>query len=163
VPCPKGKKLKASHRKLGDLVFRYVPSWLPDGTAELLDDVVSEVSECIQCCDHLVIVEGLRRSLADEKDSLEHVHSGLTDSCLEESRFPLRVTHIFSVIVVVIFDGQFVRVNAPLVPRSSTSFQGFKLSTRHQPFLQVLRVYSRRISPPSCCSCHCKGLGQVKG
>jgi hypothetical protein len=45
---------------LGDLVSRYVPSWLPDGTAELLDDVVSEVSECIQCSDHSVIVEGFR-------------------------------------------------------------------------------------------------------
>jgi hypothetical protein len=43
----KAKKLKASHVKLGDLVSRYVPSWQPDGTAELLDDVVSEVSEYI--------------------------------------------------------------------------------------------------------------------
>ncbi len=39
----KAKKLMASHGKLGDLVSRYVPSWLPDGTAELLDDVISEV------------------------------------------------------------------------------------------------------------------------
>ena len=65
--------------------------------AELLDDIISEV--------HLVIVEGFHHSLADEKDSLEHVHSGLVDSCLKESRFPLRVTFIFSVIVIVIFDG----------------------------------------------------------
>jgi hypothetical protein len=71
---------------------RYVHSWLPDGMAELLDDVVSEVLECIQCCYHLVIVEGFCRSLAEEKDSLEHVHSDLADSCLEESLFPLRVT-----------------------------------------------------------------------
>ncbi len=104
MPCPKGKKLKASHEKLEDLVSRYIPSWLPDGMAELLDDVVSEVSECIQCCDHLVIVEGFRRSLAKEKDYLEHVHSGLADSCLEESLFPLRVTCFFSIIVIVIFD-----------------------------------------------------------
>ncbi len=96
MPHPKDKKLKASHGKLRDLVSRYVPSWLPDGTLELLDDVVSEVSECIQCCDHLVVVEGFRRSLAEEKDSLEHVHSGLMDSCLKESRFPLRVTCVFS-------------------------------------------------------------------
>ncbi len=40
--------------------------------AELLDDVVSEVSECIQCGDQLVVVEGFCRSLAEEKDSLEH-------------------------------------------------------------------------------------------
>jgi hypothetical protein len=88
-------------------VSRYIPSWLPDGTAKLLDDVVCEVSECIQCSDHLVVVEveGFCRSLAEEKDSLEHIHSGLVDSCLKESRFPLRVTCIFSVVVVVvIFD-----------------------------------------------------------
>ncbi len=86
-------------------MVRYIPSWLPDGTAELLDDVVSKVSECNQCNDHLVIVEGFFRSLAEEKDSLEHVHSGLADSCVEESRFPLRVTCIFSVVVIVVFDG----------------------------------------------------------
>ncbi len=64
MPCPKGKKLKASHRKLGDLVSRYVPSWLSDGMAELLDDVVSEVLEYIQGDDHLVVMEGFRRSMA---------------------------------------------------------------------------------------------------
>jgi hypothetical protein len=48
VPCPKGKVLKASHRKLGDLVSSYVPSWLPDGTADLLDDTVGEVLEYVQ-------------------------------------------------------------------------------------------------------------------
>ncbi len=134
---------------------RYVPSWLPDDTAELLDDVVSEVLECIQCCDHLVIVEGFRCSLAEEKDSLEHVHHGLEDSCLGESRFPLRVTHIFvSVIVIVIFNSQFVRVNAPITPRLLDLFQGFKLSVRHQCFLQVLRAH-----PPSC---HCKALSQFR-
>jgi hypothetical protein len=131
----------------------YVPSWLPDGTAELLDDVISEVLECIQCCDHLVVVEGFRRSLAEEKDSLEHVHSGLADSCLEESWFPLRVTCIFSVIVIVVFDGQFVRVNVFITLRLSDLFQGFKLSARHQSFLHVLRAH-----PPSC---HCKSLSQV--
>jgi hypothetical protein len=46
VPCPKVKKLEASHRKLEDFVSRYyIPSWIPDGTAKLLDDVVSEVLE----------------------------------------------------------------------------------------------------------------------
>jgi hypothetical protein len=86
-------------------VSRYVPSWLPDGTAELIDDVICEVLECIQCGDHLVIVQGFCHSLAEEKDSLEHVYSGLADSCLEESRFPLRATCIFSIIVIFIFDG----------------------------------------------------------
>ncbi len=88
MPCPKDKKLKTSHRKLGVLVSRYVSSWLPDGKAELLDDVLSEVLECIQCGDHLVVVKGFCCSLAEEKDSLEHVHSGLADSCLEESHSP---------------------------------------------------------------------------
>jgi hypothetical protein len=41
VPYPKGKKLEVSHGKLGDMVSRYVPSWLTNGTAELLDDVIS--------------------------------------------------------------------------------------------------------------------------
>ncbi len=127
---------------------RYVPSWLPDGTAELLDDVVSEVLECIQCCDHLVIVEGFHRSLAEEKDSFEHVHSGLMDSCLKESQFPLRVTYFFSIIVIVIFDGRFVRVNALITLRLSMYFQSFKLSARHQPFLQALRAHPKGYSPP---------------
>jgi hypothetical protein len=96
-------------------VSSYVPSWLPDGMAELLDDVVSEVSEYFQGADHLVVIEGFCCSLAEEKDSLEHVHSVRAHSCLEESRFPLRVTCIFSVVVViVIIHGQFVGVNAPL-------------------------------------------------
>jgi hypothetical protein len=73
VPCPKGKELEASHGKPGDLVSRYVPSWLPDGTAELLDDVVGEVSKYSKGGDHLVVIEGFHCSLVEEKDSLEHV------------------------------------------------------------------------------------------
>ena len=148
MPCPKGKKLKASHGKLGDLVSSYIPSWLPDGTAEFLDDVVSEVLECIHRCDYLVVVEGFYRSLAEKKDSLEHVHSGIANSCLKESRFPLRVTFIFSIIVIVIFDGRFVRVNALITLRLSMYFQSFKLSARHQPFLQALRAHPKGYSPP---------------
>ncbi len=106
MPCPKGKKLKASHGKLGDLVSSYVPSWLPDGTAEFLHDVISEVLEYIQGGDHLAVVEGFHHSLAEDNDSLEHVHSVHVDSCCKESRFPLRATCIFSVIVLMI-DGQF--------------------------------------------------------
>jgi hypothetical protein len=68
------KKLEASHGKLGDLVSRFVPSWLPDGKAELLDDVVGEVLGYIQGRNHLVIVEGFRHFLAEKKDLLEHVH-----------------------------------------------------------------------------------------
>jgi hypothetical protein len=142
---PKGKKIKASHGKLGDLVSSYIPSWLPDGMAEFLDDVVSEVLEYIQDGDHLVVIEGFRRSLAKEKDSLEHAHSVHVYSCLEESRVPLRVTC-----------GRFVGVHTLLKPRLTMSFIGFKLSAKHQPFLQVLRV-------GPCLSCHCKVLSQVKG
>jgi hypothetical protein len=154
------QKASASHGKLGDLVSSYVPSWLPDGTAELLDDFVVEVSEYVQGGDHLVIIEGFHCSLAEEKISLEHVHSVLADSCLEESWFSLRVACIFSIIIVivVIIDGRFVGVNAPLTPRLAMGFQGFKLSARHQPFLQGLRA-----GPSQIPSCHCKALSQVKG
>jgi hypothetical protein len=65
VPCPKGKELEASHGKLGDLVSRYVPSRLPDDMAELLDDVVGEVLKYIEGGDHLVVIEGFRRFLAE--------------------------------------------------------------------------------------------------
>jgi hypothetical protein len=102
VLCPKCKKLEASHGKLGDLVSRSVPSWLPDGTAELLDDVVGEVSEYVQGRNHLVIVEGFRRPLAKKKDLLEHVNDGLADPSLEGSSFLLRVIFI---VFVLFLDG----------------------------------------------------------
>jgi hypothetical protein len=141
VPCPKGKGLEASHRKLGDLVSRYDPFWLPDGTAELLDDVLGEVSKYIQGGDHLVIVEGYCCSLAEEKDSFEHVNCVLTNSCLDKGRVSLRIFCFFSIIIViVIFDSPFVRVKAPLTPHLAMGCQGFKLSVRHQPFLQGLRA-----------------------
>ncbi len=143
MPCPKRKKLEASHGKLGDLVSWSVPYQLPDGTAELLDDVISEVSEHIQGRNHLVIVEGFRRTLAEKKDSLEHVNGGLADPSLKGSSFLLQVIFIF------ILDGLFVRVNAPVTPSLSRSFKGFKLSVRHQPFLQGLRARSEGISSPS--------------
>ncbi len=143
VPCPKGKKLEASHGKLGDLVSRYVPSRLPDGTAELLDDVVSEVLKYIQGSDHLVIVEGYRHSLAEEKDSLEHIDCVLADSCLNKGWIPLRVFCFFSsIIVIIVFDSQFVRVDTSFTPCLATGFKGFKLRARHQPLLQGLRAGS---------------------
>ncbi len=104
MPCPKCKKLEASHGKLGDLVSWSVPSRLPYGTAELLDDVVGEVLEYIQGCDHLVIIEGFRHSLAEKKDLLEHVNGGLLDPCLEGSSFRLQVIPIITVIFVFILD-----------------------------------------------------------
>ncbi len=94
MPCPKRKKLEASHGKLGDLVPWSIPSRLPDGMAELLDDVISEVSEYIQGRNHLVIVEGFRRSLAEKKDLLKHVNSGLADPSLKGSSFLLWVNFI---------------------------------------------------------------------
>jgi hypothetical protein len=99
------KSLRPVTKMLGDLVSRSVSSWLPDGTAELLDDVVGEVSEYIQGCNHLVIVEGFHHSLAQKKDLLEHVHSGLAYSCLEGSGFLLQAVSIITVIFVFVLDG----------------------------------------------------------
>jgi hypothetical protein len=81
----KAKKLEAGHGKLGDLVSRSIPSWLPDGTAELLDDVIGEVLEYIQSRHHLVIVEGFRHPLVKQEYTLEHINSGLADPSLEEN------------------------------------------------------------------------------
>jgi hypothetical protein len=83
VPCPEHKKLEVSHGKLGDLVSKSVPSWLPDGMAELLDDVVGEVLEYIQSRNHLVVVESFRRPLAKKKDLLDYINSGLVDPSLK--------------------------------------------------------------------------------
>ncbi len=63
--------------------------------AELLDDVISEVLEYIQGCNHLVIIEGFRPSLAEKKDSLEHVNGGRADPSLEGSSFLLQVIFVF--------------------------------------------------------------------
>ena len=102
MPCPKCRKLEVSHGKLGDLVSRSIPSWLPDGMAELLYDVVGEVSEYVKGCNHLVIVEGFRRPLAKKKDLLEHVNSGLADPSLKGNSILLRVIII---VFVFILDG----------------------------------------------------------
>jgi hypothetical protein len=156
VPCPKGKEHEASHGKLGDLVSRYVPSRLSDGMAELLDDVVGEVSKYIKGGDYMVVIEGFRRSLAEKKYSLEHVDCVLVNSCLSKGRFTLRVFCFLSVtVIIVIFNSRFVRVDALLTLRLAIGFQGFKLSVRHQPFLEVLRALP-------CLSCHCEALSQVK-
>jgi hypothetical protein len=104
------QKLEVSHRKLGDLVSRSVLSRLPDGTAELLDDVISEVwDEYIQGCNHLVIVDGFCHSWAEKKDLLEHVNGGLADPSLKVSSFLLWV-------IFIVLDGRFVRVHAPVMP-----------------------------------------------
>jgi hypothetical protein len=127
-------------------VSRSVPPWLPDGTAELLDDVVGEVLEYIQSCHHLVVVEGFRRSLAEKKNMLEHVNCGRANPGLKGSRFLLRVIFIF--FFVFVSDSLFIRVNAPVTPSLLMSFEGFKLSVRHQPFMKGLRVLSEGISSP---------------
>ncbi len=130
---------------------RSVLPWLPDGTAELLDDVVGEVLEYIQSCHHLVIVEGFHRSLAEEKDMLEHVNCGRVDPGLEGGRFLLQVIFIFIFVlglVSLVTDGFFIRVNAPVTSSLLTLFEGFKLSMRHQPFIKGLRALSEGISFP---------------
>ncbi len=144
---------------------RSIPPWLPDGTAELLDDVIGEVSEHIQSRHHLVVVEGFRRSSAEEKDMLEHVNYGCADPGLEGSRFLLQVIFIFIFVlglVSLVTDGLFIRVNTPVTLSLLTSFEGFKLSARHQPFIKGLRALSEGISFPRpgqlLWRSHCRGL-----
>ncbi len=62
----------------------------------------------------------------------------------------MRVIFIFIFIFVLglVSDGLFIRVNAPVTPSLSTSFEGFKLSTRHQPFMKGLQALSEGISFP---------------
>jgi hypothetical protein len=148
VPCPERKKLEAGHGKLGDLVSRSVPSWLPDGTTKLLDDVVGEILEYIQSCHHLIVVEDFCRPLAKKKDLLEHINSGLVDPSLKGNSILLRVI-VAVFISVLISDGRFIRVNATIPTSLSMSFEGFKLSARRQSFLPGLRVWSMGISPSS--------------
>jgi hypothetical protein len=104
VPCPERKKLEVGHGKLGDLVSRSIPSQLPDGMAELLDDVVSEVLEYIQSRHHLVIVEGFRCPMAEKKDLLEHINSGPADPSLEGNSILLWV-NVAVFVFVLILDG----------------------------------------------------------
>ncbi len=119
MPCPECKKIEVGHGKLGDLVYRSVPSWLPDGTAELLDDVAGEVLECIQSRHHLVAVEGFGHPLAKKKNSVEHINSGLVDPSLEGNSILLRVIVVVFILVLVL-DSQFVRVNALITLNLST-------------------------------------------
>jgi hypothetical protein len=131
VPCPERKQLEAGHGKLGDLITRSVPPWLPDGTAELLGDVVIEVLKYIQSCHHLVVVEGLRCSLAEKKDTLEHVNCGRADPGLEGSRFLLQVIFIFILVlghISLVTGSLFIRVYAPVTQSLWMLFEGFKLS-----------------------------------
>ena len=112
----------------------------------------------------MVIVEGFHCSWAEKKGLLEHVIGGLAGPSLEGSSFLLWV--IFIVIFVFILDGLFVRVNAPVTPSLLTSFEGFKLSARHQPFLQGLRARSEGISSPRLGRLwwfsHCRGSSPVR-
>ncbi len=83
---------------------RSIPSWLPDGMAEVLDDVVGEVLEYIQSRHHLVVVEGFHRPLAKKEYTLEHINSGLVDPSLKGNSILLWV--IVAVLVfVLITDG----------------------------------------------------------
>jgi hypothetical protein len=130
--------------------------------AELLDDVVSEVSEYIQSCHHLVIVEGFHRSLAEKKDLLEQVSGGCVDPSLEGSKFHLQgIVAIF--VLVLILDGQFVRVLAPVMPSLLMLFAGFILSTRHQHFPPGLGARSSSPCPGQLVwSSHCRGSSPVR-
>jgi hypothetical protein len=160
VPCPEHKKLEVGHGKLGDLVSRSAPPWLPGGTAELLDDVVGD-----QSCHHLVVVEGFRRPLAKQEYTLEHINSGLADPSLKEnSILSWVIAAVF--VLVLILEGQLVIVNAPIILSLSTCLEGFILSGRHQAFPPGLGAWSIGISLSSLRRCgisrHCKvKSGQV--
>ncbi len=104
MPCPESKKLEASHGKLGDLVSSSILFWLPDGMAELLDDVVGEILEYIQSHHHLVVVEGFCRPLAKKEYLLEPINSGLADPSLKGNSILLRVV-IPVFVLVLILDG----------------------------------------------------------
>ncbi len=95
----------------------------------------------------LVIVEGFSRPLAKEKDSLKHINSGLVDPGLKGNSILLQVI-VAVFVLVLISDGQFVRVLAPVTPSLSTCLEGLKLSARHQHFLPGLGAWSIGISPP---------------
>ncbi len=146
---------------------RSVPPWLPDGLAELLDNVVGKISEHIQSCHHLVVVEGFCRSLAEMKDTIEHVSCGRADPGLKGSRFLMQVIFIFDFVLGLVTDGFFIRVNAPVMPSLSTLFEGFKLSARHQLIMKGLRARSEGISFPSprrqrWWSSHCRRSSPVR-
>ncbi len=74
----------------------------------------------------------------------------------------MRVIFIFVFVLGLASDGLFIRVNAPVTPSLSMSFEGFKLSARHQPFMEGLRARSEGISSPRLgwllWPSHCRGL-----
>jgi hypothetical protein len=79
----------------------------------------------------LVIIEGFSRPLAKEKDLFKHINSGLADSGLKGNSILLQVI-VAVLVLVLISDGRFVRVLAPVTPSLSTCHEGLKLSARHQ-------------------------------
>jgi hypothetical protein len=67
VPFPKGNELEAGHRQLRNLESLSIPSGLPESAGNILDGVIIELSEDIEGCDHLVVVEGFSCPLAKQK------------------------------------------------------------------------------------------------
>jgi len=51
--------------------------------AGLLDGVIIKFSKGIKRSDHLVVVEGIRRSVTKHEDGPEHGGSGTADGCLD--------------------------------------------------------------------------------
>ncbi len=68
----------------------------------------------------------------------------------------MRVIFIFVFVLGLVTDGLFIRVNAPVTPSLWMSFEGFKLSARHQPFMKGLRAHSEGI--PFCARAGSSGL-----
>ncbi len=94
----------------------------------------------------LVIIEGFSRPLAKEKDLLKHINSGLADPGLEGNSILSQVI-VAVFVLVLISEGQFVRVFAPVMLSLSMCLKGLKLSTRHQHFPPGLGAQSIGISP----------------
>jgi len=62
--------------------YKYISSRLLDGTAGLLDGVIIKFSKDIKRSDHVVVVEGIHRSVAKHENAPEHGGRGTADGCL---------------------------------------------------------------------------------
>ncbi len=136
MPCPKGKKLEAGHRQLGNLESLSVPSGLLDSVDNILDSLVIKLSEDVKGCDHLVIVEGFICPLAKQENGLEHVNRVPVQVDIKNALL-LKVILGFVYFVLVISIAVtkvsiFVRVLPTFTLGISAGFQGIILGGRYQ-------------------------------
>ncbi len=128
--CSKDIELEVGHRQLGDLITLGIPPRLLDGTAELIDGVAVKLSKNIEAGNHLVVVEGFGRPMAEEENSLEHTNGGSADFFLDNWFF--RVCGVFGVLVLARGIGLYNRLLAPLVLGLTPGFKGIILGARYQ-------------------------------